>query len=65
MASYIGEEKYKQIQILLSELKNKILLKARILWLTNKSQYLTQWTIGTMKNIGKIKSGEQAMPTNT
>lgn len=65
MASYIGEEKYKQIQILLSELKNKILLKARTLWLTNKSQYLTQWTIETMKNIGKIKSGEQAMPTNT
>lgn len=62
---YISNDKYNQLNSLLEELKNAAFFKAKSSWITNKSQYLTEWTIKVMKNIGKIKSGLQAMPINT
>ena len=65
LKKYIDTEKYNQLFLILNELKNNAFRKAQEHWIQNKSQYLTKWTIEKMKEIGKIKSGEQALPTNT
>lgn len=65
LKKYIDKEKYQQLFEILNELKNNAFRKAQDYWIQNKSQYLTQWTIEKMKEIGKIKSGEEALPTNT
>lgn len=62
---YVDSGTYKQLLIILNKLQNSAFKMAQDYWIQNKAQYLTQWTIEKMKEIGKIKSGEQALPTNT
>lgn len=63
--NYIEKEKIDNLYLILNELKEKILNKAKNEWIDNKAKYLTKWLIQTMMDIGKIKSGEQASPPNT
>ena len=46
-------------------IEKAILGTAKRRWIDNQTNRLVDWTISKMKDIGKIKSGETALPSNT
>ena len=65
LKDYITENESNNLLFMLNELKTKVLSKAKNEWIENKSKLLTKWTIKTMKDLIKIKTGVQVMPSST
>ena len=65
LEKYVSKEYAGDLLKKVVSLEKEILKVSKNAWIDNKASYCLQWTINTMKAIGKIKSGETALPTNT
>ena len=65
ISDYIDDRESKALFATMKKLKESIYAKAKHLWIDNRANELVGWTIAKMKEIGKIKSGENAIPPNT
>lgn len=61
--NYISTEETSSLDLLLKELHLSIFEKLKKIWIENESKKMLQKTIELMQQIGKIKSGEQAIPS--
>ena len=65
LKKYVAEEYTTETLSRIDYICKEILRKAKHLWIENKAKRYVEWTIERMKEIGKIKSGHTALPTNT
>ncbi len=65
LSNYLSEDESEDFNMLVKKLKNSSFVKMKKSWIDNKSKYLLDRTIKIMQQIGKIKTGEQAIPPST
>lgn len=65
VSEYLTLEESKDLNALVKKLKDTSFMKMKSAWIDNKAKFLLDKTIKIMQQIGKIKTGEQAVPAST